>query len=175
MAGDLPSWLTPTCDVGVLNTIKRVGLHLYIIHTSSERTFIAGGITIHAQVPSGDGLYTISMANWTKNWGFFLGLTRCEALADRSPDLLAVPGLREAVLSTGTTSVQCSLRPQPVWGQEQLCLDGSSSSAFRLQTEPLPQEKKAMEHTFSSVRMGMNSLGIKSSTNSSREHRIYLN
>lgn len=105
---------------------------------------MAGGITTYAQVPSDDGLYTVGITNWTQTGIFSLGLTRCEALADKSPDSLAVPGPREAVLPTDTTSAQWSLRAQPVWGQEQLCQGHSSSSDLRLPAQPLPRDDKAM-------------------------------
>lgn len=117
--------------------------------TVSEDTLTAGGVAIDAQVPSDDGLHIVNITDWTQTCFFyFLGLTRCEALADKSPDC-GRGGLREAVLPTGMGSVQCSLGPQPVWGQEQLCEGNSSSSAPRLHTQPLPGEDTAMQtHIF---------------------------
>lgn len=108
----------------------------------------------------------------------FLGVHRCEALADKNSNVLTVPG----EVSGG----QCCSLTQPLCPVvlETTARVGSGRSSSARATAPALHSgfklslflgrTQSCEHTFLSVKMGMNCVGIKSSTNFSREHRIYL-
>lgn len=107
---------------------------------------------------------------------FFLGVTRCEALADKNPVSLIVPRevsgrqccpLARPLPSAPWDHSQCGVSSSSARATAPALHSGFKLSLFHGRTQPC-------EHTFLNVRMGMNCVGIKSSTNSSREHRIYL-